>query len=271
MNLLPSQWCMIEGRMSRCLARCLAARMSRCLARCLAARMSRCLARCLAARMSRCLARCLARHLAGRMWGKNDRCSAWSREEWGAQYTGQSHLYIVLLILPSIMQGEASHGRAGGAQYTLAQMMHEGKNILASHSSHWSSSSMHQWCIMYFIEGRIVHWGKSGFGSNDAWREIWEARMLFLPFLPCLTFFPQYILTTILHWEKNVRHCNTLQHTATHCNTLQHTATHCNTLKKGHILPSMKNDDQWKECEARMFFLPFLFPMLRVRPNDHTM
>ena len=28
-----------------------------------------------------------------------------------------------------------------------------------------------------------------------------------------------------------VRHCNTLQHTATHCNTLQHTATHCNTLQ----------------------------------------
>ena len=24
-----------------------------------------------------------------------------------------------------------------------------------------------------------------------------------------------------------LRHCNTLQHTATHCNTLQHTATHC--------------------------------------------
>ena len=29
----------------------------------------------------------------------------------------------------------------------------------------------------------------------------------------------------------DVRHCNTLQHTATHCNTLQHTATHCNTLQ----------------------------------------
>jgi len=27
-----------------------------------------------------------------------------------------------------------------------------------------------------------------------------------------------------------VKHCNTLQHTATHCNTLQHIATHCNTL-----------------------------------------
>jgi len=26
-----------------------------------------------------------------------------------------------------------------------------------------------------------------------------------------------------------LRHCNTLQHTATHCNTLQHTATHYNT------------------------------------------
>ena len=24
-----------------------------------------------------------------------------------------------------------------------------------------------------------------------------------------------------------MRHCNTLQHTATHCNTMQHTATHC--------------------------------------------
>ena len=27
--------------------------------------------------------------------------------------------------------------------------------------------------------------------------------------------------------QKNITHCNTLQHTATHCNTLQHTATHC--------------------------------------------
>jgi len=29
----------------------------------------------------------------------------------------------------------------------------------------------------------------------------------------------------------DVRHCNTLQHTATHCNTLQHTATHCSALQ----------------------------------------
>jgi len=29
-------------------------------------------------------------------------------------------------------------------------------------------------------------------------------------------------------WDM-VTHCNTLQHTATHCKTLQHTATHCNT------------------------------------------
>ena len=29
----------------------------------------------------------------------------------------------------------------------------------------------------------------------------------------------------------HIRHCNTLQHTATHCNTLQYAATHCNTLQ----------------------------------------
>ena len=29
-----------------------------------------------------------------------------------------------------------------------------------------------------------------------------------------------------------MRHCNTLQHTATHCHTLPHTATHCNTLQR---------------------------------------
>ena len=34
--------------------------------------------------------------------------------------------------------------------------------------------------------------------------------------------------------DKNldVRHCNTLQHTATYCNTLRHTATYCNAQQR---------------------------------------
>ena len=34
-----------------------------------------------------------------------------------------------------------------------------------------------------------------------------------------------------LQYDTVIKHCDTLQYTATHCNTLQHTATHCNTLQ----------------------------------------
>jgi len=46
----------------------------------------------------------------------------------------------------------------------------------------------------------------------------------------------------------SVRHCNTLQHTATHCNTLQHTATHCKTLQ--HTTTCMYRQETAARCNT---------------------
>ena len=88
---------------------------------------------------------------------------------------------------------------------------------------------------------------------------------------------------TFRYWKMRlqVKHCNTLQHTATHCNTLQRTATQCNTLQLDrtvtHKIVSLSTKDRTycrvaKTHRMPIFpgHFPFKFPIIsgRFPEND---
>jgi len=59
-----------------------------------------------------------------------------------------------------------------------------------------------------------------------------------------------------------IRHCNTLQHTATHCNTLQHIATHCNTRYLKFSISDTKSLVFLRDSSCR-FYLPVLHTLIQ--------